>query len=170
MSIDVIGKSLIYFVVVILLQILIFDNVGISSMEVVPAFFILFVLFLPFETPKWLILVMSFLLGLIIDIFTDASGLNASSTVFIGYIRPFILQYLAPRGGYDAGTLPRVQDFGVLWYVKYSLTLIFCHQFVFYFLENFGFHDFFFVLIKVLIGSIFSFVLIFISQFILFRK
>jgi hypothetical protein len=81
-----------------------------------------------------------------------------------------ILQYLAPRGGYDAGTSPGVKSFGIPWFVKYSLVLIFFHQFAFYFLENFGFHDFFYVLIKVLIGTVFSFVLIFISQFILFRK
>jgi hypothetical protein len=170
MSIDILGKNLIYLVVLILLQILIFNNIGVSSLEVIPAFFLLFVLFLPIETPRWLILIMSFIIGISIDIFSDTSGLYASSTVFIGYIRPFILQYLAPRGGYDAGALPRVRDFGIPWFIKYSLILIFIHQFVFYFLENFGFHNFFYVFVKVLIGSIFSFLLIFITQFILYRK
>jgi rod shape-determining protein MreD len=170
MSIDVLGKNLLYLVVLALLQILIFNKIGITSMDVVPAFFLLFVLFLPFETPRWIILLLSFIIGISIDIFSDTYGLCASSTVFIGYIRPAILRYLAPRGGYDAGAMPRVRDFGIAWFAKYSLFLIFSHQFVFYFLENFGFRNFLYVLIKVLIGSIFSFLLIFISQFILYRK
>jgi rod shape-determining protein MreD len=170
MSIDILGKNFIYFIVLILLQILIFNNLGISSLEIIPAFFILFVLFLSFETPKWIILLLSFLIGLIIDMFSDTSGLNAAATLLIAYIRPLVLNYLAPRGGYDTGTSPRIQYLGVAWFIKYSLILIFIHQFAFYFLENFGFHDFFYVLVKVIIGSLFSFVLIFISQFIFFRK
>jgi rod shape-determining protein MreD len=170
MSIDILSRNLILFIVLILLQTLIFNNLGISSLDIIPAFFLLFLIFLPFEIPKWIILLSSFLLGLFIDIFSDTSGLNASSIAFVAFIRPLILQYLAPRGGYDTGTLPRVQSLGIAWFVRYSLILIFTHQFAFYFLENFGFHDFFRVLLKVLIGSIYSFVLILISQFIIFRK
>jgi hypothetical protein len=170
MSIDILGRNLVSFFVLILLQILIFNNLGISSLDIVPAFFVLYVLFLPFEIPKWIILLSSFLLGLIIDIFSDTSGLNASATALIAYFRPFILLYMAPRGGYDTGTLPRVQYLGIAWFVRYSLTLIFIHQFAFYFLENFGFHDFLRVIVKVFIGSIYSFLLILISQFVIFRK
>jgi rod shape-determining protein MreD len=170
MSIDILGRNLVLFFVLILLQILIFNNLGISSLDVVPAFFVLFVLFLPFEIPKWVILLSSFLLGIIIDVFSDTSGLNAAATTLIAYFRPFILLYMAPRGGYDAGALPRAQYLGMAWFVRYSLTLIFIHQFAFYFIENFGFHNFFRVILKVLIGSIYSFVLVFISQFIIFRK
>jgi len=170
MSIDILVRNLVYFVVFTLLQILIFNNIGISSYEVVPAFFIMYILFLPIETPRWMILMLAFLIGITIDVFSDTSGLNAFCTVFIGYIRPFVLQYLSPRGGYDTGALPRVQEFGIGWFVGYSLTLIFIHQFLFYIIENFGFHNFLFVLMKVIIGSLFSFVLIFISQFIIIRK
>jgi hypothetical protein len=170
MSIDILGRNLIYFAVLILLQILIFNNIGISSMDVIPAYFILFVLLLPFEMPKWLILLLSFFLGIIIDIFSDTSGLSASSTVFIAFLRPVVLQYLSPRGGYDTGAAPRITYLGVPWFIKYSFTMIGIHQFVFYFLENFGFQNFKEVILKVILGTLFTFILILISQFVLFRK
>lgn len=170
MSIDILGKNIIGFIILLVLQILVFNNIGISSLNIIPVFFILFILMLPFETPKWLILLSAFILGILIDIFSDTSGLNASATVLIAFIRPLVLQYISPRGGYDTGTSPRVQDMGFSWFLKYASVLIFVHQFAFYFLENFSFSNFFYILTKIIIGTIISLILIIIAQFILYRK
>jgi hypothetical protein len=170
MNIDILSRSIISFIVLILLQLLVFNNIGISSMDIIPAIFILYILMLPFETPKWIVLVLSFLMGLVIDLFTDSSGLSTSSNTLIAFMRPLALQYLSPRGGYDTGSSPRVSVMGIFWFIKYSLILILSHQFVYYFLDNFGFHNFFYVFTKIIIGSIFTFLLILISQFIFYRK
>jgi rod shape-determining protein MreD len=170
MSIDILGRSVVSFIVLIVLQLLVFNNIGISSMEITPAVFVLFILLLPFETPKWIVLLMSFIMGMIIDLFTDSYGLSASSNTLIAFIRPMALQYLSPRGGYDTGSSPRISALGIVWFVKYALILIFFHQVSYYFLDNFGFHNFFHVFTKILIGTVFTFLIILVIQFIFYRK
>lgn len=170
MSIEILGKILLNFFIYILLQILIFNNAGITSLEIVPMFFLLSVLMIPVETPKWITLIAAFMLGIIIDIFSDTPGLNAFSTVLVAFFRPFILQYFSPRGGYEVAALPRIATLGISWFIKYTSVLIFIHQFSYYFMDNFGFNDFFYILTKIVIGTLYTFILILISQFIFFRK
>jgi len=170
MSIEIFGKNILGFLLYIIIQLLIFNNIGISSLEIVPVFYLIFLIMLPIETPKWMLLISAFFMGLSIDIFSDTSGLNAFSTVLIAFLRPFVVQYLSPRGGYDTGTLPRIRIMGANWFIKYSGLLIFIHQFSYYFMENFGFEDFFYVFLKVIIGSIFTLILVILSQYIIFRK
>ena len=61
-------KIVIRFVALILLQVLVLNNVAFSG-SINPYLYILFLLMLPFDSPKWLSLVSAFFLGLSIDIF-----------------------------------------------------------------------------------------------------
>ena len=170
MSIDILIKNISVFFVLLIMQILIFNNIGITSWKIIPAFYILIILLMPFETPGWLLLLLSFILGIIIDIFTDTIGLNSFSCVLIAFLRPLVLGSMAPRGGYDAGTFPRVFYMGLIWFIRYSLILIIVHQFAYYFLDDFGFRHFGRVLLKVLIGTFFTALLVIVSQFLVYRK
>ncbi|MFN8257659.1 MAG: rod shape-determining protein MreD [Bacteroidales bacterium] len=170
MSIDILIKNITGFFILLILQVLIFNNIGITSWKIVPAFFILIILLMPFETPGWLLLILSFILGLIIDIFTDTIGLNSFSCVLIAFLRPLVLSSMSPRGGYDAGTFPRVHYMGLAWFIRYSAILIFVHQFAYYFLDDFGFGNFWRDLLKILIGTFFTALLIIVSQFLVYRK
>lgn len=156
--------------VLLLLQVFVFSNIKLSSLGIVPAFFILYIILLPFETPNWAILLLAFLLGLSIDIFTDTLGINASSTVFIAFIRPLLLKTISPRDGYEAGTFPRVHYMGMPWFFKYSLIIVFLHQMLYYILVDFGFDHFGVMLLKAFIGTVITLILIIISQFIVYRK
>jgi len=170
MNINVLLKNIGSFFVLIVLQILIFNNIGITSWEIIPAFFLLIILLLPFEIPDWMLLLISFLIGLVIDIFTDSMGLNSSACVIMSFIRPLVLRTLSPRGGYDAGTQPRVHYMGLPWFLQYAGILVFVHQFSYYFLEDFTFDHVWRVLIKIIIGTFFSLMLILVSQFLVYRK
>jgi rod shape-determining protein MreD len=170
MNISILLKSISSFFILLVLQILIFNNIGITSWDIVPAFYILILILLPFETPDWLILLIAFIVGLIIDIFADTLGLSASVCLLVSFLRPFILRSISPRGGYDQGSSPRVQYMGLPWFFQFSLMMILIHQATYYFLENYGFDNFGQVLVKILIGSFFSLILIILSQFLVYRK
>jgi hypothetical protein len=115
-------------------------------------------------------LLSSFLIGLLIDIFTDSMGLNSSACVLLAFVRPFVLRSISPRGGYDAGTYPRVHYMGLPWFLKYSVILVLIHQMAYYLLEDFTFEHIWRVLIKIIIGTFFSLLLIVVSQFLVYRK
>jgi len=170
MNISLLLKNIAGFFILIFLQVLIFNNIGITSWKIVPAIFLLIILLLPFETPDWLILIIAFLSGFVIDIFSDTIGLNSASCVLFAFFRPLVLRSLSPRGGYDPGTYPKVQYMGLPWFLKYSSILIFSHQFLYYILEDFSFAHFFRIIIKIVIGTFFSLLLIAVSQFLVFRK
>jgi hypothetical protein len=170
MNINVFLKNIAGFFVFMILQILIFNNIGITSWKIVPAFFLLIILLIPFETPDWLMLPVAFLLGLIVDIFTDTIGLNSASCVLLAFFRPIVLRSISPRGGYDAGTYPRVYYMGLPWFLKYSSILIIIHQAAYYLLDDFGFGHIWRVFIKIIIGTFFTLLLIIVSQFLVYRK
>lgn len=170
MNIKILIQNTTTFIVFALLQIIIFNNIEITSVGVIPAFFLLYVLLLPYETPDWVLISSSFLIGLLIDIFADTMGLNAASTVFVAFIRPTLLKSLAPRGGYEASTYPRIYYMGIGWFMKYAAIMIFIQQLTYYILSDYSIALWLPTILKIFIGSIISILLIIISQYVIYRK
>ena len=170
MSINILLRNIGRFVALIFIQVFIFNNVHLTSLGVVPVVYILYIILLPFETPNWIVLLLAFAIGISIDIFSDTLGLNAASSVLIAFVRPGLLNMLAPRDGYETGSFPRIYYQGANWFVKYSLSLVVLHQFAYFILESFSFEGFFAILFKIIIASVASIILIIISQYIFFRK
>ncbi len=170
MSINIFLRNIGRFIILVFIQVFIFNNIHLTSFGVIPIIYIIYIIILPFETPKWLVLILAFLIGLSIDIFSDTLGLNASASVLIAFIRPAILNYLAPRDGYEIGSFPRVYYQGIIWFLKYSSSMIVIHQIVYYLLESFNFENIGVILFKVIIASAVSLILAIVSQYIVFRK
>lgn len=156
-------KYTVLFIFLVLLQVLLLNNIQFSG-YINPYLYILFILLLPFETPKWLLLVLAFVLGLCIDIFSSTMGLHIAATVFMAFCRPFVLKLIAPRDGYDSNQEPGIQDFDLRWFVSYAAALTILHHFVLFYLEIFRFSDFFYTFNRMLFSSIFSILLILLSQ------
>ena len=170
MSINILIRNIGRFVILVLIQVFIFNNIHLTSYGVVPIVYILYIILLPFETPKWLVMILAFFIGISIDIFSDTMGLNAAASVLIAFIRPGLLNYLAPRDGYEIGSFPRIYYQGAQWFLKYATTLVLAHQITYYMLEAFGFDSFWVILYKIFIASLISMILIVISQYTIFRK
>jgi rod shape-determining protein MreD len=162
------GYILIFFILVIL-QILVFNNIQFSG-YVNPYVYILFVFLLPFETPGYLLLIVAFLLGLTIDIFSNTPGMHSFATVFMAAVRPSLLRGIAPKDNYQPGTLPTIQDYGVAWYFKYTVVLILVHHTVLFFIEVFDLTYIFSTLWRILASSMFTLIFVFIAQLFVFRK
>lgn len=167
--IRILGRNVIRIMIVVLLQVLIINNIEISS-RINPFFYVIFILLLPFETPGWVLLVSGFCLGLVMDLFMSTPGLHTAATVFMAFLRPRVLSMIAPRDGYDPGSFPRLYYYGFNWFLKYSLILVFAHHLVLFYIEVFRFTDFFDTLLKVVLSSLLSVTLILVSQYFIFRK
>jgi len=66
----------------------------------------IFIILLPVKTPQALAVLLGFVVGLIIDYFYNSMGVHASACVFTAFIRPYILNALAPRTGYTVNQSP----------------------------------------------------------------
>lgn len=167
--IEIIPRNIFRFIVLVLIQVLILNNIEFSG-YINPFLYVLFILLLPFETPAWLLLVSGFALGLTVDLFMNTPGLHAAATVLTAFVRPFVLRIFAPRDGYEPGTYPRIFYYGVSWFFKYSALLIVIHHLFLFYLEVFRFTDFFCTFFRFILSSVFSIILVVLSQFVMFRK
>jgi hypothetical protein len=167
--IKVLPRNIFRFVLLVLVQVFIFNNIQFSG-YINPYVYVLFILLLPFETPGWLLLTLAFLLGFSIDILSGTLGMHTAATVFMAFLRLFVLQVFSPRDGYEAGTYPRVHYYGFNWFLKYAAILILAHHLVLFYMEIFRFSDFFSTLLRVLLSTVFSLTLILLSQYIIFRE
>jgi hypothetical protein len=167
--IKVLPRNILRFFILILAQILIFNNIQFSG-YINPYIYILFIILMPFETPKWMLLVSAFLLGLTMDIFSDTLGMHAIATLFMAFLRPYVLNIISPHDGYEPGTFPRVSYYGLAWFTRYAFILIIAHHFVLFYIEIFRFGNFFSTLLRVILSTIFSLGFIVLSQFFVYRR
>ena len=157
-------KNIFRFVFLMTFQVLILNNIQLSG-YLNPFLYVLFILMLPLQTPKWFVLILSFVLGISIDVFSDTGGLHASASVLMAFLREPILKLISPREGYDVAQQPTVQQFGFGWFFSYTGILVFVHHFFLFYMEAFHFSGFFHTFFRVLLSSIFTLTLIFVSQF-----
>ena len=163
-------KNIGRFVFLVLLQGLILNEVNLWQGMAIPYLYILFILMLPLETPRWAELLIGLLLGTSIDMFTNTLGIHASACVLLAYIRPLYLKVIGPRDGYEYGQRPGIQDFGLSWFIKYAGVLILIHHFWLFYVEVYSFKGFFNTLLRVVLSSAFTLLLTIISQYLILTK
>jgi len=162
-------KYIIHYIVLVLLQVLILNNIQISS-YFNPFIYILFILILPLDINKSLLLLLGFFMGIAIDIFSDTLGLHTSACVFLAYIRPHILNLISTKEDYEPGTIPGVNINGFLWFLKYIVIATIAHHLFLFLVEVFSFSNFLDTLIKVLSSSLISVFAVFFYYNLAIRK
>jgi rod shape-determining protein MreD len=162
-------RNIIRFILLVAVQVLIINNIELGRF-INPFLYVLFIIILPFETPKWLVMIAAFLIGITVDMFSDTGGMHAAACVFIGYLRPGVLKLFSPRDGYEFGTQPTVQYLGVPWFLSYAGILILSHHLILFYLEIFRLSEFFSTLLRVLISSFATLFLVIVTQYLFYRK
>jgi len=145
-------KNILTFIGLFLLQILVFSNIRLGS-YLHPIIYVIFILVLPFKTPKWRLLLDGFLMGIAIDIFNGTPGLNAAATVLIAYLRPYIIGLMTRKSEVEEKEAPTVGVMGFYWFLVYSLILLLIHNFSLFMLEAFSFKLLGTVSLEVLIST-----------------
>ena len=162
-------QNIIRFFVLVLIQVLLLNNIHLSGF-INPYIYILFILLLPFETPGWLLIIIGFVTGFTIDIFSGTLGMHASATTLAAFVRPFVLNIISPREGYESRTLPTLRYYDMLWIIRYSVIIILIHHSSLFFIEVFRFSGFFYTLLRIILSSIFTFGLVIISHLLFYKK
>ncbi len=166
--IEVLANTILRFVFLIIFQVLILNNVQLGGF-INPYLYVFFILMLPLEIQGWLLLLLSFLMGLSIDMFSNTAGMHAAACTFMAFCRPYLLRMLAPREGFDRGSKPTVQKFGISWVLTYAGILILLHHFALFYLEMFRFSSFFSTFLRVILSSAFTLGLVIVTQFLFNR-
>ena len=155
------------FVVFLGLQILLLRNLVLFN----TAFcflYIGFLLFLPIQMPKVMLLLLAFISGITVDIFYDTIGINAAAALLLAYLRPYVLLVLTPRDDYEKSDSVNVHVMGWRWFSVYTLFLVFIHHLALFFLELGSFREVGFTLVKVVVSTVFTFLVLVIIQLLFF--
>lgn len=166
---NLIIRNILRFIAMILIQGLLLNEIDLGVF-VNPYLYVICIILLPVETPDWLLILAAFLLGILIDTFTNTLGLHASACVFMAFVRPKVLQFLKPRDGYETGSQPGLFIMGSRWFLYYSAILIGFHHAWFFILEFFRLSDAGYILLKILASSFCTWILVILTQLLTGKK
>jgi len=165
---NIIYKNIFRFLLLILLQIYIFNNIELLG-YLNPYIYVLFILLLPLETPRALLLIAAFFMGFSIDYFSNTIGLNMIASLLVAYLRPGLIKALSLKSEQDPGMKIGIRDFGFRWFFTYTTILVVIHHLVLFYLEIFRFDEFFDTLKRSLLSAAFTIIIILISQYLFFK-
>ena len=156
------------FILLVTLQVVVLDNVQLSYF-INPYLYVLFILLLPINMPRGLVLIIALILGFVVGAPTNTSGIHGAACVFIGYMRPFVLKLIAPREGYESDAKPTMREMGLNWFFSYAAIMVFLHHTFLFFLEVFRFSEFFTTIMRIVVSSLFTLAFIKISVYLFYK-
>ena len=162
-------KVLIYFVLFVSIQVLIMDNIHLFRI-VTPFLYLYIILKIPANVSRSYVIVISFLVGIVIDMFSNTLGMHAAACSLIGLIRNPLMIILSNKELVE-DTTPSYRTFGVGAFVKYALSIIVIHHISLFLIESISLFDPVFLIFRIFAHVIFTamFILI-IETFNLERK
>ena len=126
-----------WFLLILALQVLVFDHVHIFG-HATPFVAVYFVLLFPGNTPRSGMLLWSFALGIAADTFTNTPGVAAFSLTATAMIQPWLLKINSTTETDDEIPIPSAKKMGWGAYIRYvSLAVVFCEA-LFHLLETFS--------------------------------
>ncbi|NCC72661.1 MAG: rod shape-determining protein MreD [Sphingobacteriia bacterium] len=158
-------SNIIRFFVSWLVQVLIFNHLLLGT-YIYPAFYVYFILLLPFQTKGWVLLLSSFFLGLGVDFFSNSLGMHAAASVFMAFFRPIFIKILTAGKETDSGESPGLKSSSFSKFLTYAFLLILLHHSMLFFLEIFGFTEVPQTILRIGLSSITTLFLVLLSQLI----
>lgn len=146
------------FIVLVFFQVTVFNNIQFMG-YVTPYPYLLFILLYPLNTNKHLFLILSFLLGLILDIFNNSGGVHTTACITLAFIRENLLK-MSFGYSYEFHMM-RITDKLSSELVTYVISSVLIHHTVLIFLEVFNINFIVEILLRTITSSIFTVILIF---------
>ncbi len=144
------------FILLLTAQIIIFNNMNFLG-YISPFPYILFIILYPVNGNKFGLLFASFLLGLILDMFSNSGGIHAAACVILAYYRPYLFRF-AFGLSYEYQTI-KLNDVVTPERFSFILLSVVIHHSILFILETFRISFFWDILLRTLLSSIFTILL-----------
>lgn len=164
-------RNILRLALLILIQVYVLDKIRLHELAT-PYLYFIFILWLPFNMNRTLLLIVAFIVGMTLDSFRHHPGFHAAACVLIAYVRPFLINLLIPQEGAETNYHePSMQSLGgVLPYMIYAGILAFIHNAWLFLLEAWQFEDAWYFFAKTFLTTAISLVLILVTEMIFPRK
>lgn len=141
------------FILLLTVQIIIFNNINFLG-YISPYPYLLFIILYPVNGNKYGLLLASFLLGIILDIFSNSGGIHTTASIVLAYYRPYLFKFSFGIS-YEYQTV-KLND--VLTPERFSFILlsVLIHHIILFVLETFQISFFWDILLRILFSSAFT--------------
>lgn len=145
--------NILRFILLLAVQIIIFNNMTFLGF-IIPLPYLLFIILFPVNGNKSGLLIASFLLGIIMDVFSNSGGIHATACLTLAYFRPSLFKF-AFGVSYEYQTI-KLND--VLTPERFSFIslAVLIHHFTLFLLEAFQISFFLDLLIRTLLSAVFT--------------
>ena len=125
-----------WFVGLVLVQALILNNICLFGLAT-PFIYVYYLLVLDRDIDHNVLMLVAFLLGLSVDIFSNTPGVNAGASVLVAFLRPTLLRLFSPRDEYE-NFEPGIYTLGFGAFVRYSIAVALLHHTALFLFEVFS--------------------------------
>jgi rod shape-determining protein MreD len=141
------------FILLLAVQIIIFNNMNFLG-YISPFPYILYIILFPVNGNKSGLIVSSFLLGLVMDMFCNSGGIHATACLVLAYYRPYIFKFSFGLS-YEYQTI-KLNDSLTPERFSFLLVSVLLHHIILFTLEAFQFNFIIDVLLRTLFSTIFT--------------
>ena len=121
--------------------------------------YVLILMNLPANTPRWAEMLIGAVLGLIFDVFNTSLGVNMAACVAFTFIRPIILAHLVQDLERVKGEV-YIRSIGTIEYIRTLVFLTVLHHLMVFSLEAWSLHNWWMVIIQTLLSSLMTLTII----------
>lgn len=147
-------NNVIRFISLLFLQVLILNHANIFG-YINPMVYIAWVFLYPVRKTRGLFLILSFLLGISIDFFSDSGGVNAFAITFIAYFRLPILMAVLRKSDLDYAQF-NLKSLSINKIILFISIVTVIHHFIIFSLEYFSFSEFLNIISSTILTSFFT--------------
>lgn len=140
-------RGFFYFVVLVLIQVLVLNNIHFLRVAT-PFLYLYFILKMPVGTSRTNVVFFSFLIGLVIDIFSNTPGMHAAACTLAGFIREPLIRLFMGKD-LPEGIFPSYKTFGYGGFFRYTLSFVVIHHVTLFLIESLTFFDPLFLALRI---------------------
>lgn len=144
-------KLIIQAVVVLLLQVLLFDHLQIAGWGF-PMVYVLVLMNLPVQVPRWAEMLIGAIVGLLLDIWNSSMGVHMAACIAFSFLRPILLRNVVQDLERVSGEVTSI-SLGRMEYVKCLVFLTLVHHLMVFVLEAWSWQHWWIVLIQTALSS-----------------
>ena len=157
-----------WFIGLVLVQALLLNNICLFGLAT-PFVYVYMLLAIDRETNRNALMVIAFLLGLAVDIFSNTPGVNAGASVMVAFMRPGLLRLFSPRDVYE-NFEPGIYTLGFGPFARYAFVTLLLHHAALFFLEAFSLVSIGYLLSRILCSTLLSLVFVLAIEFVRHKR
>lgn len=144
------------FILLLAVQVVIFNNFNFLG-YINPFPYVLFIILYPVNGNKYALLITSFMLGIVMDLFCNSGGVHAAACLLLAFVRPSIFKFSFGLS-YEYQTV-RLNDTLTPERFSFILLAVIIHHLTLFVLEVFTFEYLWNIVLRTIISTIFTIII-----------